>query len=286
MLAAFRGEMFKTVRRISVWVCVITLVVLAVVIGYVVFGILYSHPPTGSSQGLPKGETLAVFLVTLYPINFIKETLSTWADLGGVFALIIGVLVQGSEFGWGTVKTLYTQHSGRLTMLTGKLLALAVVVLIMVAALFAADAAASYVVATLVGGDTTFPSVDLIVKGFGACFLIYGFWALLGLVLATLFRQSAMAIGLGLAYALVVERLIFGLLSLIGTNIINPIHEWFPIANTGYLVDSFGTVRIRGLNTSLSPYADGTHAVTVLLIYLVVFVGVTVFFTRNRDITA
>lgn len=286
MVAAIRGEMFKVVRRPAVWVCVIVLVVLATLIGYVLFGFIYSHPPKGSSTGLPKGETLSIFLVTLYPINFIRETLSTWGDLGGVFALIIGVLVQGSEFGWGTVKTLYTQRSGRLTMLAGKLVALAVVVLVMVVLLFAAAAAASFLIASLEGADTSFPPAAVIAKGIGACLLIYGFWALLGLVLATVFRQSAMAIGIGLAYALVIERLIFGLLSLIGENIINPIHQWFPIANTGYLVNSFGAVRIRGINTSTSPYGDATHAVTMLLVYVVAFIAVTAWFSRTRDITA
>ena len=46
------------------------------------------------------------FKVALYPENFVKDTFSTWGALGGVFALIMGVLVQGSEFGWGTIKTL------------------------------------------------------------------------------------------------------------------------------------------------------------------------------------
>src|SRR5205823_10541667 len=121
MLAAFRGELFKVARRPAVWVCVVALILLAVAFSYVLLGLVYSHPPKGSNQNLPPGTTLSIFLVTLYPINFVKETLSTWAGLGGVFALIIGVLVQGSEFGWGTVKTLYTQRSGRLAMLTGKL---------------------------------------------------------------------------------------------------------------------------------------------------------------------
>jgi ABC-2 type transport system permease protein len=286
MLAAFRGEMFKVVRRPAVWVCIILLVLLAVLLGYVLFGFIYSHPPKGSSQGLPKGATLAIFLVTLYPINFIRTTLSTWADLGGVFALIIGVLVQGSEFGWGTVKVLYTQRAGRLTMLTGKLLALAVAVLVMVVALLAADAASSFVVTSLVGGDTTFPTVDVIAKGVGATFLIYGFWAVLGLTLATVFRQSAMAIGIGLAYALVVERLIFGLLSITGSGWVNDIHQWFPIANTGYLVESFGAVRIRGIGNVANPFAGPTHAVTMLLIYLAAFVVITAWFSRTRDITA
>ena len=285
MLAAFRGELFKVVRRPAVWVCVVVLIGLAVTFSYVLLGLVYSHPPKGSNASLPPGTTLTIFLVTLYPINFVKETLSTWAGLGSVFALIVGVLVQGSEFGWGTVKTLYTQRSGRLAMLAGKLVALAVVVLIMVVGLFVATGVASLVVAVLEGADTTYPAADVIAKGVAACFLIYSFSALLGVVLATLFRQSAMAIGLGLAYAILFENLVFGLLSLIGGNTINQIHQWFPIANTGYLVDSFGSVRIRGIDTSVSPFADATHAVTVLLVYVACFVVISALVVRARDVT-
>jgi hypothetical protein len=52
---------------------------------------------------------------------------------------------------------------------------------------------------------------------------------LFGLALSTLFRQSAMAIGLGLAYALVVEVLIFGLLGGLGGDIVKQIQQWFPM---------------------------------------------------------
>ncbi|MFI5282297.1 MAG: ABC transporter permease subunit [Candidatus Dormibacterales bacterium] len=286
MVRAVRGELFKALRRPSVWVCIVALVLLAVLISYVLVGYVYSHPPKGATAGLPKGTTLADFLPTLYPANFVRETLGTWGDLGGVFALIIGVLLQGSEYGWGTVKMLFTQRAGRFTMLAGKLITLAVVLLLMVLALFAATAAASFAVASLEGADTSFPAVDVIAKGIGTCFLVYGLWSLIGLTLATLFRQSAMAIGLGLAYGLVIERTVFGLLGLGGGDWVNQIHQWFPMANVGYLVASFGEVRIRGVGATAAPYADATHGVIILVIYLAAFVAITLGISRARDVTS
>ena len=212
--------------------------------------------------------------------------MSQWGVLGGVFALIVGVLMQGSEYGWGTIKTLYTQRAGRLTMLCGKLAALAVVVFVMIVALFAVDAASSWVVATVDGKTSAFPSADVIVKAIVAGFLIFGFWALFGLALATLFKQSAMAIGLGLAYALVVEVLIFGLLSGLGGDIVKQIQQWFPVANTTYLSDSFGQITARGFQNRFAPYASPTHAVVMLLVYVAAFSLITAWFSRTRDITA
>lgn len=288
-LAPFRGEMFKLVRRPAVWVSIGTLLVLAALIGYALLWFVFTHPPAGSERGLPPGARLSDAKVALYPGNLVRETLSMWGDLGGVFALILGVLVQGSEFGWGTVKTLYTQRSGRLAMLAGKMGSLAVIVLVMVLALFAVDSIGSLVVATIDGKSTTFPNLAAIAKGVGACYLIFGFWALMGMALSTLFRQSAMAIGLGLAYGLVVERLVFGLLGILGGTTIPSIQQWFPIANTTYLVQSFGStssVRVGTTSTATVAFADATHAVTVLILYLAAFTAITAWLSRTRDVTA
>jgi len=285
MLATFRGELFKVVRRPGVWVLVIVLLVLAILIGYAITWVIYTFPPKGASQGLPPGTTLSDFKVTLYPANFVRETLGQWGVLGGVFALIVGVLMQGSEYGWGTIKTLYTQRSGRLTMLFGKVAALAVVVFVMVIALFGVDAASSTAVALIDGKTIAYPDATTIVKAIVACFLIFGFWAMFGLALATLFQQSALAIGLGLAYALVVEVLIFGLLGGLGGDIVKQIQQWFPVANTTYLTESFGTVRLRGVQAT-TPYADATHAVLMLLLYVAALTAISAYLSRSRDITA
>jgi ABC-2 type transport system permease protein len=286
MFAAFRGELFKFARRPAVWVLVILLLVLAVLLGYAVNYLVYTFAPASASQGLPPGTKLSDFKVGLYPQNFVKNTFSTWISLGGVFALIMGVLVQGSEYGWGSIKTLFTQRYGRSTMLVGKLTALAVLVLLMVVALFAVNAAASLVVVTIDGKPVAFPDTDVILKAIAAGFLIFGFWAVFGLTLATVFRQSAMAIGLGLAYALVVELLIFSLLAALGGTVVNQIHQWFPIANTGYLAESFGQISFRGIPRGAAPFADATHAVVMLLVYIAVFVGLSAWLWRTRDVTS
>jgi ABC-type transport system involved in multi-copper enzyme maturation permease subunit len=287
MYAAFRGELFKSVRRPAVWVLVILLLVLAVVLGYLVTYLFDTFGSATSRQGLPPGATLADLKVALYPENFIKETFGIWASLGGVFALIMGVLVQGSEYGWGTMKTLYTQRSGRLTMLFGKVAALAAVVLLMVVALFAVDAASSSVIALVDGHSIVFPSADVVLKAIVAGFLIFGFWAMFGFGLATVFRQSAMAIGLGLAYALVVELLIFSLLAGFGGKLLQQIEQWFPIAKTGDLAQSFGQIQYRGVTAvAPPPFADATHAVLMLLLFVAAFAAMSGWLSRTRDVTA
>jgi ABC-2 type transport system permease protein len=285
---AFGGEIFKTVRRPAVWVCVLVLLALAVSIGYAIPWLVESFAklPKGSTNGLPPGTTLADLKVTLYPANFVRQTVQQWSVLGGVFALIIGVLLQGSEYGWSTVKTLLTQRDGRLVMLAGKLGALAIVVVVLVLGLFAVDAIASLAAALLDGKAVDFPGFADIAKGLAALYLVFAFWAAFGITLATAFRQSAMAIGLGLAYALVVETLIFGVVASLAPDTVNPVRQWFPITNVSYLSDSFGDVGIRGIRVAAQPYASATHAVVVLLVYLVACIVVTAYLVRRRDVTS
>jgi len=285
MRAAFRGELFKLVRRGSIWVTIGILLALAIGLGYLVTYLVATHPPAGARARI-QGADFAALRSALYPSNVVSKTLTQWTNLGGVFALTLGVLVQGSEYGWGTVKTMYIQRPGRLTMMAGKLAALLLMVLVMVIALFAVDAASSAVVALADGKSIAFPAIIDLAKGMGATWLIFSMWAMFGFGLATLFRQSAMAIGLGLAYGLVIEGLVFGLLGRLGSDVVKQIPLWLPIANAGYLSQSFG--RSAGLvagPAAAAPDADATHAVMVLAIYLIGFAFLSATLIRRRDVT-
>jgi ABC-2 type transport system permease protein len=288
MLAAFRWETFKLYKRPAVWVCIGLLLVLAIGLGYLTFYLVYTYAPTGPNNGgLPRGVTLKDFKIALYPVSFVKYTLSTWDTLGGVFALILGVLSQGSEYGWGSIKTLYTQRPGRIEMLLGKLLALSLAVLVLVLALFAVDLVSSYVVALIDGKSNDLPAAVDIVKGLAAGWLIFEFWAVLGFALATLFRQSALAIGLGLAYAIVIEGIIFQIAGNIGGTTVKQVLSYFPLANTGYLSQSFGAAIPEALRRTITkPVADANHAVVVLLVYMLVFIVGSAFLVRARDVSS
>jgi ABC-2 type transport system permease protein len=285
-MRALTGELYKTIRRPAVWVCIVVLLALAVTLEYGLVWLIATHPPANAARSLPAGTTFADLKVTLYPANFVSYTLQQLNVIGGVFALIVGVLLQGSEYGWSTVKTLYTQRDGRVVMLAGKIGALAVAVLVMVVAVFAVDAISSVAAAVLDGKSLDFPAASEVGQGLAAMYLIFGFWGLFGLVLATLFRQSAMAIGLGLAYGLAIEGIIFGVVGGLAPDFINPIRQWFPVTNSGYLAESFHGAARAVRNAAPAPYADATHAVLVLLAYAVAFAAISALLVRRRDVTS
>ena len=277
ILAAVRAELFKVVRRPATWVTVGLMLAVAVGLEYVLVYLVASHPPPGAQRA---GVTLAQARMGLYPDVVIRKSLANVAGLDGIFALILGVLVQGSEFAWGTVKTSLVQLPGRLSIVFGQLVTIAVIALLMAAGLFALDALAAYGIAIIDSHAVAWPPAGEILKGVAAAWLILYVLAVLGFALATLARQSAMAIGLGLAYVLVIENLVFGLLDNLGDTF-KQIQEWFPIANAGYLQGSFGRLN----EATAAPPVDATHAVAILVLWLAVFAAVAAALMRERDVT-
>ncbi|MGH7764162.1 MAG: hypothetical protein ACREOM_07080, partial [Candidatus Dormibacteraceae bacterium] len=238
IIAAVRAELFKVVRRPATWVTVGLMLAIAVGLEYVLVYLVASHPPPGAQR---VHITLGTARLGLYPSVLIQKSLANVAGLDGIFALILGVLVQGSEFAWGTVKTSLLQLPSRLSIVFGQLVTIAMFALLMAVGIFALDAVAAYGIAILDSHAIAWPSAGDLLKGVAAAWLILYVLAVLGFALATLARQSAMAIGLGLAYVLVIENLVFGLLDNLGDTF-KQIQEWFPIANAGYLQGSFGRV--------------------------------------------
>jgi Fe2+ transport system protein B len=96
-----------------------------------------------------------------------------------------------------------------------------------------------------------------------------------------------MAIGLGLAYGIVVEGIIFNILGNLGGNTVRQIESWFPFANTGYLSASFGAAVPPALARTISkPIADANHAVLVLSLYVVIFLVGSALLVKSRDVSS
>lgn len=281
ILATIRAEWFKLVRRPAIWVTIGLLLLLAVGIGYLVTYLVATHPPKLSSR---EAVNFGAIRSGLYPASLVKKALTNASTLDSIFALILGVLVQGSEFAWGTVKTTQTQLPGRLAIVSGQLISIALLLLIMVVGIFGLDALASYLIGHADSAAATFPSVQEVLKGIGAEWLIFGFAAGFGYTLATVFKQSAMAIGLGLGYLLVIETLIFALLDNLGDTFKN-IHQLFPVANAVYLQESFGRVPgVVSVAVGGGTAPDATHGAVALAAWTAGLLATAAVLVRARDV--
>jgi ABC-type transport system involved in multi-copper enzyme maturation permease subunit len=268
------AELLVLRKRTSTWILLGLWATLALVFAYVV---PYATYLNGSSPDS---------LRDVLPENMVGTLLGGFPFFGGVIALILGVLVFGSEYGWGTLKTLFMQRPGRLHVFGAKLLALAAALVAFVLVVFALGALASVAIAVREGTAVSWPSMWLLVRGLAAGWLILAVWAALGVLLAVLFRGTALAVGVGILYALVIE----GLLSALATqvSVLDPLVELFVraggyslVVGLGASVDDAGD---RGPGSFSGPFVAEEQALLVLLSYLAVFILVAGWRLRHRDV--
>jgi ABC-2 type transport system permease protein len=269
------AELLVLRKRVSTRILLGIWAVLALVFAYVVPYVTYLN---GSA---------AEPLSDLLPERLVGSLMGGFPFFGGVIALMLGVLTFGSEFSWGTLRTLFTQGPGRLHVLGAKLLALAVALVPFVLVVFAVGALGSYAIALREGADVDWPSAWLLVRGIGAGWLILAVWAALGVVLAVLSRGTALAIGIGILYALVIEGLLSALASQV--SLLDRLVEFFLRANAYSLVTALGVpaddVANNGPGSFSGPFVEPGQALLVLGLYATVFLLLAGWLLRRRDVT-
>jgi ABC-2 type transport system permease protein len=270
-----RAELLVLRKRASTWILLGIWATLALVFAYVV---PYATYLNGSTP-----ENLADVL----PASLVGTLMGGFPFFGGVLALMLGVLAFGSEYGWGTLKTLFTQRPGRLHVFAAKLLALAAALAAFVLVVFALGALASYAIAVREGADVSWPSLSLCLRGLAAGWLILAVWAAFGVLLAVLFRGTALAIGVGILYAFVIE----GLLGALATQVsaLDSLVDLFVRASGYSLVVGLGgsaeDAGDRGPGSFSGPFVGAEQALLVLVSYLAIFVLVAAWSLRRRDVT-
>jgi ABC-2 type transport system permease protein len=271
---SLRAELLVVCKRASTWILLAIWATLALVFAYVVPYVTYLN---GSTQDP---------LTDLLPQNLVGSLMGGFPFFGGVLALMLGVLTFGSEYGWGTLKTLFTQRPGRLQVFGAKLLALGATVVTFVLVVFALGALASYAIALREGADLAWPSTWLLLRGLAAGWLILAVWAAFGVLLAVVSRGTALAVGIGVLYAFVIEGLLSALASQV--SLFDRLVEFFVRANGYSLVVGLGVssdeVGDNGPGSFSGPFVDGEQALLVLILYGSAFLLLSGWLLRRRDV--
>lgn len=271
MIGSFKAEWRKLRRRPAVWwlgAFILAIIVVLYAFSWIEYNSSSFHP----DAKVP----LAQLKASLYPANFAALIASGIGIVGGALMLVMGALAVGSEYGWTTFKTIYAQRPGRLQVLTGQILAISAVNAMVVVALYGVAAASSATIATIAGAAITWPDVAVIAKALGATWLIFEVWILFGMFMAYVFRQSALAIGLGLAYMLAIEGILFRALSGLHLDWLTSVEKFMVGQNAGSLAGSFSS-------TSTTLVSAG-HAILVMAVYAVAFVIVSSVLVKARDV--
>jgi ABC-type transport system involved in multi-copper enzyme maturation permease subunit len=273
MIGSITAELLIMRKRAATWVIFGIWLALAAAFGYIIPYIRYHNGTTTD-------------LNPLLPHQFLGHQLQGFPFYGGAFALMLGVLSMGSEYGWGTLKTLFTQRPGRLRVFAAKLTVLAIALVPFVLGALVMAAVGSDLIARQENGAVVWPAVSDMLRAFAGGWLILALWAAFGLLLATLSRGTALATGVGILYALVIEGLVTALVG--SSSLLEPLVKFFFRANGYSIAKALGAatseMRDLGPGSFSGPYVSGAQALLVIGLYIVACVGLAGVLLRRRDV--
>ena len=226
----------------------------------------------------------AAILPTLLPQNMVNLITVGFPFFGGVFVLILGALAMGSEYNWYTLTPILVQRDSRLKVFLSKIAAVGIVLIPFVLVVFLFGYIASALIAWREGQSETLPAAWDIIRAMGAGWFLLAAWASFGVLLAVISRGTAMAIGLGIIYGLVIENLIEGFSSQI--DLLATLSKGLLRTNGYSLISSLGAV-ISGGEGPGGFSGQGVSALQASIflgIYIVLFVGVAAGIVRRRDV--
>lgn len=276
-MRSIAAELLVLRKRASTWILMGVWVLLGIMFAYLLPYLTYR----GGGGGVTPTP-----LSALLPGSLAENLLGGFPFFGGVIALMLGVLAIGSDYGWDTLKTLLIQGPGRLHVFGSKLAALAVTLVPFVLAIFIAGAVVSYLIAGAEDASGGWPSLWELVRALATGWFILAMWAAFGVLLAVLSRGTALAIGLGILYTLVIEGILSGLASQVSW--LDPLVEYSLRANAYSLVTAIGVpteaLADNGPGGFFGPFVDGGQAIIVLGAYLAGFVLLSATIIRRRDV--
>jgi ABC-2 type transport system permease protein len=280
MVGSFSAESLKLRKRPAIWVLVGVVLLLTQVFGYI---LPYSSYATGGQNVQTEGIDPQQVLAGVLPGELVPTSLGGFPVFVGALALILGAVVAGSEYGWGTMQTALTQRPTRLALYGGKLLALAASALAIVLLTVALDAAVATAIAAVESRPLDYPPAAELARGVGSGWLILGMWCSFGALLGFAFRSVALPVGLGVVWVLGVENLVSGVADSLLTGL-RPLRDLLPGVNAGSLVFSLGPGSGDAAPGVIGA-VTGTRATVALVVYVAAFAAAGAYLLRRRDVT-
>jgi ABC-2 type transport system permease protein len=278
-VASTKAEFLRLRKWPAVWITIGAWMALTAMFGYLFNYLSYT---TGDTSFSNEGATAGILLAEILPANTPQVLVQGMPMFGGALMLVLGALVAGNGYGWGTWKTVFTQGPARRPAVAGSLSALTAFVVATVLATLALCLALSLLVAAVESQTVVWPHITDLLVSLGAGFLVMEMWAMVGFLLGTVARGPALSVGLGLVWALVVENLLRGVGQLLGP--VETITSFLPGTGAGSLIGSIvgtgGADPTPGVLDTLS----GGQATALLLGYLLIAPIVASEISARRDV--
>jgi ABC-2 type transport system permease protein len=272
VIRAYRSEWVKLTRRgqiLGSWGTMVGFGLLLAVL------LLSNAQPVEEAEQTPQGPPVIPIALLEQPGGGVFAFQAS-GQLLGIIALVIAAANLATEYTSGTLKVLLVREPRRAVLFVGKMAALWVFLLAGITMSLAATFGASAAVASARGIDMsawwTAEGWSLLGEAWLNVTASAFVWSLMGTMLAVLFRSGFPAIGIGIAYPLVVE----GLLALVLPDVV----KWMP-----------GSVLSRlAQGEALEAFAQAPTigygaAAWLALAYAAVFAAVSTAVLLRRDVT-
>jgi ABC-2 type transport system permease protein len=292
MLRLLRSEVYRLVRRWMPWVLIAMVVFLAFVL-YELIWVTSNAQLTllrsGAAPAQPNApppdiqiRQLEEAIQAIRPARLNDLGVGLVTGLGSILMIVFSASHVGTEWAWGTLRTLLASGASRMGFLVSKYVTLVGFAIVYVIVGVAAAIAASFVVSSQAGLDTS--GLDLGLAASAAARSVYGFLPYMALssLIALWFRSA----GGGIAAGLVIN-----FTESIATSLLISFNRDFvTIANLGLSrnvqsVARAGAAQPAGAAGGQAPLPDPTQAAIVLAAWTVIFVALAVWRLRTRDIT-
>lgn len=276
----WHAELFRLRRWTAIWVVATAWLLLDALFTFVFNWVSYASGTTSFSN---QGETRAELLSSILPGALAQNLPQGTPMFGGALMMVLGAIVAGNGYGWGTWKTLLTQGPSRAATALGSVLATATLVLGLLVATLALDVALSLAVAITESQTVHWPTAGAMSKSVAAAFLVMQMWAMAGYLLGIVARAPAVSIGLGLVWNMVIENLLRGVGS--SLHAVAVLTHFLPGTAAGSLVGRLaGTDPVNPTPGVLDTLGTARALVTVA-IYLVGLPALAVWLVRRRDVS-
>jgi ABC-2 type transport system permease protein len=276
---SLRAELFRLRRWPAFWVTVTAWLLLNAMFGYVFSFVTYT---SGDSNFTNEGQSRADLLATIVPSGLAEQFPQGMPLFGGAIMMVLGAIVAGNGYGWGTWKTAFLQGPSRAATVLGSMAALVVLVVGIVLATFVADAGMSLAVAAAESQDVSWPAVSDLLQSLGGGLLVMLMWSLAGYFLGVVARGPAVSVGLGLVWALVIEGLLRG----VGTSlqVVAVFTHFLPGTAAGSLIGSIVGVGGPDPTPGIIDTLSATRALVTLAAWLVLLPLASLWLVRRRDV--
>lgn len=266
MFNLLSSELFRMRKRAQSWILFLISILLTGLIygGFVIAARINTGPDAADMRETATFAEYSGFGISM-SVGFFAS----------IMLIIIAAGIMGSEYGWNTLRPLVARSRSRVSLISAKLIAVAIYSLIFVVGLALVVAGMFFVGSWIVGEPSGF-SMSILGDGLVTSLkMLFSSlpYITLAFMLATVFRSNTAGIAgaLGLTF---IEQPVFALLGL-ASDVFNDVAEWGIAHNVN---------RIAGFD----PGNDGdiTQSVVLVFVYSVIFLAVSyVVFTR-RDVTS